>query len=62
MKTPMYYTAIQLKHWSVSIQLSNGFWSPCRPADWPGVNLIKRIKAAWTVFTGKGDVLIWSEQ
>ena len=62
MKTPMHYTAIQLKHWSVSTQLSNGFWTPARPEGWSGFNLIKRIKAAWIVFTGKVDVLIWSEQ
>lgn len=37
-------------------------WSLGRPLGLQGLFLIKRLKSAWMVFTGKADVLIWNEQ
>ncbi len=35
----------------------NGKWLPARPLGYP--SLRSRIKAAWLVFTGKADAVIW---
>lgn len=32
-------------------------WTPSRPLGYP--SLRHRFKAAWLVFTGKADVLVW---
>lgn len=37
----------------------NGKWVPARPYGWD--NITYRMKAAWLVFTGKADVVIWPE-
>lgn len=34
-----------------------GRWMPCRCIGWEG--LPYRLKAAWLVFTGKADAVIW---
>lgn len=39
--------------------LINGKWIPSRPET--GMGLRYRLKAAWMVFTGKADALIWPE-
>jgi hypothetical protein len=62
MRTPVVYSATDIKCWSVSTQLKNGLWAPARPESWSGINIKKRITAAWMVFTGKADVLVWGEQ
>lgn len=35
----------------------DGQWMPCRPDI--EMSLGKRIRAAWLVFTGRADALIW---
>lgn len=59
MKTPRWYSADEIKHWEVQCQDVNGFWKCARPMSYPGLNIVKRFKMAWWVFTGKGDVLMW---
>ena len=38
----------------------NGNWVPARPLGFFGV--VGRLKAAWLVFSGKADALIWEGQ
>lgn len=59
MRTPVVYSADQIKCWDVQSAGKNGLWTQARPMSKPGINLPKRISAAWKVFTGKADVLIW---
>lgn len=61
MRTPVVYSADQIKCWSVQCCGKNGLWTQARPLSWPGFNVMKRITAAWMVFTGKADVLVWFE-
>ncbi len=35
----------------------NGKWIPARPLGYP--TLGSRLKAAWMVFTGKADAVVW---
>ena len=62
MRTPIIFSADQIRTWGVQTQGKNGLWTQCRPECWPGFNLLKRISAAYMVFTGKADVLIWLNQ
>ena len=59
MKTPVVYSADQITAWDVQSCGKDGLWTQARPVSWPGINLRKRISAAWIVFTGRADVLIW---
>jgi hypothetical protein len=59
MRTPRFYVADEIKYWSVTSPDSLGFIKCARPMSWPGINIRKRLKMAWWVFTGKGDVLMW---
>lgn len=59
MRTPRFYVADEINNWSVRGPDSLGFWKCVRPMSWPGINIRKRLKMAWWVFTGKGDVLMW---
>ena len=59
MKTPIIFSADQIKSWDVQSAGKNGLWTQARPVSYPCFNLWKRLSAAWMVFTGKADVLIW---
>ena len=59
MRTPMVFSADEIKTWSVQQCGKNGLWSQARPMSWPGLNLKRRLSAAWMVFTGRADVLVW---
>ena len=59
MRTPAVYSADQIKCWDVQSAGKNGLWTQARPMSWLGINLRKRITAAWMVFTGQADVLVW---
>lgn len=59
MRTPVVYSADQIKSWNVQRCVSNGLWTQARPESFSGLNLIKRFTAAWMVFTGQADVLTW---
>lgn len=37
-----------------------GVWYPARPIGY--FSLLHRVKAAWLVFTGKADALLWPKQ
>lgn len=62
MNTPTTYTPEQLADYSVTCCLPNGKWVAARPLGWQGICLKRRIKAAWMVFTGRADVLVWTGQ
>lgn len=59
MRTPAVYSADQIKAWDVQSAGNNGLWTQARPISYPGINIVKRITAAWMVFTGRADVLVW---
>lgn len=40
-----------------STRLPDGRWVPARPLGWD--NIPMRCRAAWLVFTGRADVVIW---
>lgn len=44
----------------VSCQISTGAWVPARPLGFDSIG--SRVKAAWLVFTGKADAVVWPEQ
>ncbi|ACL06207.1 hypothetical protein Dalk_4529 [Desulfatibacillum aliphaticivorans] len=41
-------------------QIKTGAWVPARPIG--KTNLKYRLKAAWMVFAGKADVVVWPGQ
>ena len=59
MRTPMVFSADEIKTWSVQQCGKNGLWTQARPMSWPGLNLKRRLSAVWMVFTGRADVLVW---
>ena len=59
MKTPRWYSADEIRTWGVQATDNRGFYKCCRPMSYPGLNISKRLKMDWWVFTGKGDVLMW---
>ena len=59
MITPYVFSADDIKCWSVQTKGSNGLWTQARPISHSGINLTRRITAAWMVFTGRADVLVW---
>jgi hypothetical protein len=59
MKTPMIFSADEIKLWGVQSAGKNGLWTQARPMSYSGFNIKRRLSAAWMVFTGKADVLIW---
>lgn len=38
---------------------ASGEWVPCRPLGY--ASFFSRVKLAWLVFTGRGDVVIWPD-
>jgi len=50
-------TADQLKHWDTEVDTPHG-WKLARPHGRSGLR--RRIALAWKVFTGRADVLVWS--
>lgn len=67
MNSPKIYQASQLKNeWRgdthISAGLPDGRVVPARPMGWQGISLLKRLRCAWLVFTGKADVIQWEGQ
>lgn len=62
MTSPNFYTPESLARLDVKAGLSDGRWVLARPAGWPGICLSRRLRAAWLVFTGRADVLQWSDE
>jgi hypothetical protein len=57
---PNTYTADHIKHeHCVQAGLPDGRWVMARPMGWSGLCLRMRLRAAWLVFTGRADVLMW---
>lgn len=59
MRIPRYYTADELNCWDVQIKIEGGLWTQARPMGLHSYSLIHRLHAAWSVFTGRNDVLVW---
>lgn len=59
MRTPFIFSADDIKTWNVQTQGCNGLWTQARPVSHTGMNIRRRCFAAWMVFTGRADVLIW---
>jgi hypothetical protein len=62
MKAPSKYTlyeAYRLAREANPAAQVNQRWVPARPEGYS--SWVSRLKLAWMVFTGKGDVLIWPE-
>lgn len=64
MNTPSTYTPEQLAEWATSVTycMPDGRWVAARPLGRQGIYLRQRIKAAWMVFTGRADILVWTGQ
>lgn len=60
MRSPVRYTAREIKEWNCGAEYSPGRWTPARPVNLSG-NFIERMLFAWWVFTGKMDVLDWED-
>lgn len=48
---------VLLPHYNRPMTEIDGSWVPARPLGF--FSIWHRIRCAWLVFTGKGDVLIW---
>jgi hypothetical protein len=60
---PTVLTPEQLRKWDMSTSYDGGdSYVACRPMGWQGLCLLKRLKLAWGVFTGRYDVLKWPTQ
>jgi hypothetical protein len=59
MRVPIIFSADQIKSWDAQTEAKRGIWTQARPMSLSGLNIYRRISAAWMVFTGKADVLIW---
>jgi hypothetical protein len=60
MKTPYTFTVQQVMNWENFMCDDTSDWEPARPMSRSGFNVWTRLIAAWKVFTGKADVLIWT--
>lgn len=49
-----------IEHNTVEAQVARGVWVPARPLRVGGIR--ERLRAAWLVFTGKADALLWRGQ
>ena len=47
----------QILHGGCDQEYAPGQWGPARPVGYFSIKY--RIKAAWMVFTGKADVIVW---
>lgn len=64
MNMPTIYTPESLARTTANVQcgLPDGRWVAARPEGWHGLLLRKRLRAAWLVFIGRADVLLWEGQ
>jgi len=61
MRVPDQYMADEIKNWDVSTEVRPGMWVCARPLSLSGRGIRRRVKAAWAVFLGRADVLLWRE-
>lgn len=61
MKTPMIYTAKEVRDWSVDTEMHDGRWIPSRPLSLSMYGPLWRWKLAWRVLTGRYDALDWED-
>lgn len=53
------FTPKQIKEWDMYVMEKDHTWIPLRPQGFAGICLLRRLKLAWGVFTGRYDVLTW---
>ena len=59
---PVRYTIQGLQQYTASgcsVRMDDGSWRLLRPIGYP--TLWERVCMAWSVFTGKADVIIWED-
>lgn len=56
---PSVLTPSDLQSWAMTCSRNGGPYVPLRPAGLPGWAILKRLKLAYEVFTGRSDVLRW---
>ena len=60
MRMPNVFSPTEIQNHNVTKGFPDGQkWVPARPLGYFGLCPIRRIKLAWSVFTGKNDVLKW---
>lgn len=60
-KYPNHITSLAMHNCVDSQTEINGVWQPARPLPYYG-GLLRRLKLAWLVCTGKADALTWPGQ
>jgi hypothetical protein len=63
-QAPNTYTVQQVVHMAEHgpmTEVAPNNWVTVRPLGFSGLVLGKRLKAAWRVFTGRSDELIWEQ-
>ena len=59
MKVPNIYIANTINE---NQQLTNEKWIPAKCVNLEGFYIAQRFKLAWMVFTGKADLIVWSDK
>lgn len=64
-KAPNVYLAEDIQNWNCQsgVQREDGsfFWCLARPCGPKGLRLMLRVRAAWSVFCGRCDVVRWGD-
>ena len=59
MRIPNIKYADDIKQWDCTTERDGGKWVCARPYCVGGIRVLRRLKLAWYVFTGKYDALAW---
>lgn len=63
MRVPIAYTATEIVNWHIAEQYEPGKWRPSRCCGFDGIRHWKmRLRLAWSVWTGRNDVLVWGDK
>ena len=62
MRYPNVYSASELRHWHVEEEYEPGKWRPARPCECRSGGWLRRLKLAWSVFTGRRDAVHWGNR
>lgn len=61
MRYPNTHSATEIKNWHILEEYEPGRWRPARPCECRSGGLLRRLKIAWNVFTGKWDAIHWGK-
>ena len=63
MRVPVAYTATEIVNWTIAEEYEPGNWRPSRCCGFDGIGHLKtRLRLAWSVWTGRNDVLVWGDR